>query len=219
MSILRRVFLATGLVAVVLALWIAVDFANRSTHDLRQFDAHEVARLETAMWRSYYEHHRVRLFGELTVLLRRQFHLPFWRSCAAAWYAARAAVVFQAGHSHADYARALPDLDRYYSLIRSASVSRFDPHRAASLELDWWIVHRERADHTPADLSRSLAALQSEIYALPEDRFREHGDARAEAMLLRDTRAAEGALTEADWTRIGALLNRSWTSLRQALAN
>ena len=37
---------------------------------MREFDPDEVARLETAMWRSYYEKHRARLFNEMTELLR-----------------------------------------------------------------------------------------------------------------------------------------------------
>ena len=76
------------------------------------------------MWRSYYDHHPVRLLVEMNGLLRTQFHLPFWRSCAAAWYAARAAVIFQKGHSRADYMRALPYLVRYYGVIRRASATR-----------------------------------------------------------------------------------------------
>jgi hypothetical protein len=29
-----------------------IDLSDKGRHDLRQFDGHEVARLETAMWRS-----------------------------------------------------------------------------------------------------------------------------------------------------------------------
>jgi len=43
----------------------------RTTH-MREFDPDEVARLETAMWRSYYDKQRLRLFNELSELLRTQ---------------------------------------------------------------------------------------------------------------------------------------------------
>ena len=215
----RRVLPATALLLGALALWIAWDLADSRRHDLREFDGHQVGRLETAMWRSYYEHHPVRLFLELTDILRSQFHLPFWRSCMGAYHAARAAVVFQRGHSHPDYRRALPDLDRYYSLIRRASATDFDVRRVASLELDWWIIHRERAHHDPAELYRALAQLQAEIYHLPAERFQEHARTRGEAMLIRDARAeAAGSPSEADWRRIGELLDQSWVSLRNAVA-
>ena len=39
----------------------------RTTH-MREFDPDEVARLETAMWRSYYDKQRLRLFNELSEL-------------------------------------------------------------------------------------------------------------------------------------------------------
>jgi hypothetical protein len=215
----RRALSAVAILLGALALWVAWDLADPRRHDLREFDGHQVGRLETAMWRSYYEHHPARLFLELAEVLRSQFHLPFWRSCLGAYHAARAAVVFQAGHSHRDYRRALPDLDRYYSLIRRASTTGFDVHRVASLELDWWIAHRERARHDPAELYRALAQLQAEIYRLPEERFAEHARARGEAMLLRDERAESGSPSEADWRRIGELLDRSWISLRTAVAH
>ena len=213
----HRAALVLGIVACALAFWIVIDMTDPRRHDLRDFDGHEVGRLETAMWRSYYEHHQVLLFRDLTVLLQRQFHLPFWQSVSGGYHAARAAVVFHGGHSHADYERALPDLNQYYRLIRRASETPFDAGRAASLELDWWIVHRERAQHPPGDLTLGLARLQAEIYQMPEERFLEHAAARAEAMLLRDSRAEAGGVSEDDWRRIGELLDRSWTSLRLAL--
>lgn len=213
----RRPILLAAVAPITLAVWIAHDLTDSTRHDPRDLDGREVARLETAMWRSYYEHHPVRLFLELTRTLRSQFHLPFWRSTLGAYHAARAAVIFQRGRFRGDYRRALPDLDSYYVLIRRSSTIAFDPGSAASLELEWWIVHRERARHTPADLERALAQLQSEIYRLPEARFTEHAHARAEAMLLRDARAESGSLSEADWQRIAALLDISWTSLRYAV--
>jgi hypothetical protein len=214
----RRTLLSLAIAPVALGMWIGYDVANSGRHDLREFDGHKVGQLETAMWRSYYEHRRLRLFAELTQLLRDQFHLRFWKACAGGYYAARAAVVFQAGHSHADYRRALPHLVRYYALIRRASTTPFDVQRTAELELDWWIVHRERAQHATADLYDGLARLQAEIYQLPAERFAEHARTRGDAMLLRDNRAAAGGVSEADWQQIGRLLDESWVSLQREVA-
>lgn len=204
--------------SLALVVWVAADLAAPAHHDLRQFDAHEVGHLETEMWRSYYDHQRVRLFEELAELLRRQYRLPFWKSCAGAYYAARAAVVFQRGHGREEYMRALPDLDHFYSLISRNSTAPFDIHRAAALELEWWIIHRERMRHPPGDLERALAQLQAHIYGMPESRFEEHAKARAEAMLIRDMRAAAGSPSDQDWRKIAELLDRSWTSLHDAVA-
>ena len=93
----------------------------------------------------------------------------------------------------------------------------FDVERAARLELEWWIIHRERAKHPPGDLEHALADLQAEIYGIPIERLREHGRLRAEAMTIRDTKADAGGVTEADWAKIDELLHQSWRSLAVAV--
>src|SRR6266581_3347218 len=102
----------------------------RTTH-MREFDPDEVARLETAMWRSYYEKQRLRLFNQLSELLRTQYHMPLVRSNTTAYYAANAAFVFKQGRQRADYEKALPDLVKFYSAIRQMSDIPFDVDRTA----------------------------------------------------------------------------------------
>ena len=181
------------------------------------FDGHEVGRLETAMWRSYYGHQPARLYFQLVDGMRRQYRLPFWRASLAAWHAAHAAVVFQRGHNRREYDLALPDLTDYYSQIRRISDRPFSVENAARLELEWWIIHRERAMHPPGDLEQSLAALQAAIYQRPERLFQDHAKARARAMLRRDDAQARGRLSGEDWKAIGSLLDSSWASLQNAV--
>lgn len=50
---------------VVIFAWVAYDLYGPRSTSMRSFDPDEVARLETAMWRSYYARERVRLFTEL----------------------------------------------------------------------------------------------------------------------------------------------------------
>ena len=213
----RRALAIIAALALALVAWVAYDlYAPRRT-SLRDFDPDEVARLETAMWRSYYSRQRLRLFTQMSELLRTQYRLPLWRSNAVAYQAARAAFVFKDGHSRADYERALPNLVSFYRSIREVSDTDFDPERAARLELEWWIVHRERARHAPGDLDRALADLASEIYRVPAERLAEHARLRAEAMDIRDTKAEQGGVTEEDWKRIDELLHESWRSLHRAV--
>jgi hypothetical protein len=125
--------------------------------------------------------------------------------------------VFQRGHTHADYEKALPQIVVLYEAIRHVSPESFDVDRAARLELDWWIIHRERASHPREDLDRSLAALQSELFNLPPDRLMEHARLRADAMLLRDRSAEAGDPTAQQWAEIDRLLHASWRSLWEAV--
>lgn len=215
-----RLRLFLKLVAVLLVAiiaWALYDlYAPRTAH-LREFNPDEVARLETAMWRSYYERQRVRLFNQLSELLRTQYNMPLIRSNRVAYYAANAAFFFQKGKQRSDYEKALPDLVKFYESIRQTSDLPFDVNRAARLELEWWIIHRDRAKHKSGELDRALAELQAEIYHAPVDRLMEHGRLRAEAMTIRDRKAETGGVAEQDWARIDDLLHSSWRSLAAAV--
>ena len=213
----KRVLLVIAIVLAAVVIWVAYDlYAPRRAH-LREFNPDEVARLETAMWRSYYEKQRLRLFRQLSELLRTQYNMPLVRSNQVAYYAADAAFVFKKGKQRADYEKALPELVKFYEAVRQMSDIPFDVDRVARLELEWWIIHRQRANHAPGDLDRALAELQAEIYHVPVERLMEHGRLRAEAMTIRDTKAEAGGVTEADWARIDELLHQSYRSLYAAV--
>jgi hypothetical protein len=213
---LLRILFGLLFVIVLLAGWIAYDLNAPLKVNIRDFDADEVARLDTAMWRSYYSRQRFKLYGELTELLQKQYRLPFWRRQLTAFYATRAAFVFKDGKSREDYEKALPDVERFYGEIHDLSTTDFDLRKAAKLELEWWIVHRERKKYREGDLARALAETASAVYNQPVEDFMEHGRLRAEAMNIRDEKAEQGGVTEEDWQNIDGLLHRSWRSLRDA---
>jgi hypothetical protein len=215
--IVKIIVRVTALVLALVICSVLYDLFYPRKAMLREFDADEVARLETAMWRSYYEKQRVRLFNEATELLRTQYHMTPVKSNVVAYYAANAAFVFKEGKQRSDYQKALPDLITFYSCLHNMGDIDFDVYRVAKLELEWWIIHRERAKHAPGDLDRALAELQAAIYNVPVERLMEHGRLRAEAMTIRDAKADQGGVTEADWTKINELLRQSWQSLAQAV--
>jgi hypothetical protein len=212
-----KLLLAVAALLLGALAYAAVDLFAPRTTSLRQFDAAEIGRLETAMWRSYYDKERLLLFRQLAETLRTQYGLPYLRSNAVAFRAAKAAFVFKEGKGRGDYEKALPDLVRYYAAIREVSDAPFDVEKAAKLELEWWIIHRERQRHPRADLDRLLADLPATLYNLPAEKFAEHARLRAEAMLIRDDRAEAGGVSEADWRRIDELLRASWQSLHRAV--
>ena len=149
---LKKRWVALAILVVILA-WVAYDLYGPRSTSMRSFDPDEVARLETAMWRSYYSRERVKLFTELSELLRTQYNMPYVRSNAVAYSAAKAAFVFKDGRNRADYEKALPDLRSFYSEIRRVSDVSFDVERASQLELEWWIIHRERKTRKPGELA------------------------------------------------------------------
>lgn len=213
---IKKRWVVSGILALVI-VYALFDLYGPRTAKLRRFDPNEVARLETSMWKSYYNRERFKLYRELTELLRTQYNLPFIRSNAVAYQASQAAFAFKDGHNRAEYERALPYLVNFYTAIRKISDVEFEVDRAARLELEWWIIHRERDHHAPGDLDRALAALPAEIYHIPAERLMEHGRLRAEAMTIRDNKAASGGVTDADWAKIDQLLHAAWQSLYNAV--
>lgn len=209
----RRVLKVALIIIAGLLAYTAFDLLAPRSSRMRSFDPNEVARLDTAMWRSYYAKQHVKLYNQMTELLRTQYNLPFVRSNTVAYQAARAAFVFKGGHNRQEYEKALPYLLSFYASLHKVSDIPFDVDRAARLELDWWIIHRERDKHPPGDLERALAELSSELYQMPAERFSEYARLRTEAMTIRDTKADHGGVTEADWARIDDLLHTSWRSL------
>jgi len=211
----RRIFFIGA--AILICAWLAADLWGPRTTSLRRFDPDDVSRIETEMWRSYYGRERLRLFNQVSFLLRQQYRLPFLRSYVVAFHAAKAAFIFKDGANREDYEHALPDLLDYYGAIRRISDTPFDAERAARLELEWWIVHRERDKLPRTDLDEALSALAAEIYSLPAAQFRDHARYRAEAMLLRDRLAQQNGVTETEWQKIHELLQLSWQSLWNAV--
>ena len=197
----------------LLAAWITADLIVPVKTDIRQFDPQVVAHLDTEMWRSYYDRKPLKLFFQLGALMRRQFHAPFWRSQLIAFHAAKAAFVFKKGKERADYEKALPNLEKYYTFIHNMSTTNFDVQAAARLELKWWIVHRQRAQQQGGDLEKALAESAAVIYEIAPEKLDAYAKYRAEAMQIRDNEQEKDGVSEAEWLQISNLLNQSWRAL------
>lgn len=198
----------------LLALWIASDFLIPSKNSLRNFDPAAVGRLDSDMWRSYYEHRRGRLFFQLSKLMRQQFSAPFWRSFPMAYQAAKAATVFQDGHNREEYARALPYLENYFARINALCNEPFDVQAVAKNELEWWIIRRE-PQYTKADWEQVLSDVSAEMYHVSREKCSEYARLRVGAMALRDSLGS--SITEADWGKISGMLEESWKELHRAV--
>lgn len=216
----RRVSLRAVILTVLalLLLYVGVDLFWPFHRDLRQFEPEEIGRLETAMWRSYHDGESAQLFFQLAELLRTQLQFPFLRSYRTAYFAAKAAFVFKDGKNRRDYEQALPYLESYFGGIRGIGSLEFNVQRAARLELEWWIIHRERDRNPPGALDRACAEAAAALYQVSADSTVEHGRLRAAAMIIRDARAESGNVSEKDWMLIESLLRECYRSLQRAVA-
>lgn len=201
-------------VLLMLLSWVFVDLFVPQQHSIRAFDPKEVAQLETDMWRSYYDKNPALLFWQLARGLRQQFHAPFWRSFTLGFQATKAAFVFKKGKARTDYQKTLPDLIAYYEAIQTLSADSFNVPKVANLELEWWIVHRQREQYSYDDLADALVQTSAALYNQPAPPFVTYGRLRADAMRLCDeVRYHPGGATEADWQRINLELRQAWGSL------
>jgi hypothetical protein len=208
----RTVILILALVVVAIGAYAAWP----RHADLRGFEPAEIARLETAMWRDYYEKHYVALFGHLYELSRTQFGFAPLDSFRIAWAAAQAAKAVQPTRSREAANAALPPLVTYFRLLASAVPGGFDAEEAARLELDWWQARREAVG--PGEYGVTVARVAAVTYGKPPDdpSLLISGIGRAEAMAYRDARGL--AMTDPDWSEIECWLRRAYRSLKAAVA-
>src|SRR5262245_28591476 len=209
----RRTVILTLALAPALVLGVYASWPRNA--DLRRFEPAEIARLETAMWRDYYEKRYGALFYHLYALSRTQFGFAPLDSLRIAWAAARAAKAFQPTRSREAANAALPPLVTYYRLLASAAPGGFDVEAAARFELDWWQARREAVD--PEQYGVTVARIAAITYGKsPDDpSLLISGIGRTEAMAYCDARGQ--AMTDLDWSEIECRLRRAYQSLKAAV--
>jgi hypothetical protein len=185
--------------------------------ELRAFDPAEMARLETAMWRDYYEKRYPALFYHLYESSRAGFGFSPLASARIAMSAALAAKTFQPTRSRAEAEAAMPYLVTYYGLLREAAPVAFDVRYVASLELDWWQARREAIG--PRDYGIIVAEVAALTYGKSKDdpALLTFGIGRSEAMAYRDARGQ--AITEQDWMKIETQLLGAYRQLKAGVAH
>jgi len=207
---LRRA--AAMLLAVLVALAAYAAIPRRA--DLTAFDPAETARLETLMWRHYYDKRFAALFADLYRLAREQDGFSPLDSTRIAVAAARAAKAFQPTTSRAEAQAAVPLLVDYFVVLSYGAPEPVDTVAAARAELDWWQARREQAK--PDAYGRTIAQVTSLVYGVDDDDVRAFGVLRAQAMEFRDARGA--SITEADWAAIEQQLVAAYQHLKRAVS-
>jgi hypothetical protein len=199
-----------GIVALALLIAVfAVYAAFPRNADLRAFDPAEMARLETVMWRDYYDKRYPALFYHLYESSRKQFGFSPLASFRIALSAAQAAKTFQPTRSRAEAETAIPALVTYYGLLREAAPVAFDPQELAARELDWWQARREAA--RPRDYSVTIAQVAALTYGKRQD------DPALVAFGIGRGDVRGRAITEEDWSYIERQLRGAYQQLKSGI--
>ena len=182
------------------------------------FDADELARLETRMWKAYYRRQPARLFGLLVQAIRAQAGVSWPRALAASLLLTRAAAGF--ARATGDYDRFAPDIARGYRMLKLPA--HVDVEAVARHELRWWVVRREIGLAAGSAAGESITDLYAALYDVPRDRVAEAGRLRGLAAEVRDRGAAadpdgQTGPGAAYWPEVARLLRDSYRSLRAAV--
>jgi hypothetical protein len=187
----------------------------------RSFDPQLVARVESAAWVAYYRRNWPVFLRSALTLSRRTFGLPWPATLWCSWLVLQANRVW-APFPDNDPEKAWRTMERLYRFVQQRYGEPFDPKRAATLELEWWRVHREiqHADAGRDDgaLAHALARLYAHVYGVPETAVRGAAVQRALAMRHSDQWVSEGC--ERDSVLIDLVhsaLLRSYTELLAAV--
>jgi hypothetical protein len=190
----------------------ALTFQHLHAHpDIGGFDPVQMGRLESRMWRSYYEGRWVQLGWATIEVACGQYGFSWWDGTRLACHAARSAAAFR---NKGDAPRCLPELVDYYLIVERSAPVHFDPVEAARLELEWW---RERRRNLPPEIySKTIAQLLSLLYGISPGEAASSARMRAEAMEYRDNRR-DGRMSDSDWLELERRLTAAYGDLRGRL--
>jgi len=207
---LRRLLLSVflGMLILSASIWIQYVLARP---DMTGFSPQEMGRLESAMWRSYYEGHWFRLGTQTMAVACGQYGFSWWDGVRSSFHAARSALFFR---KNTEDPRCLPELEQYYAIIRNATGRDYDVRTAAALELKWW--KDRRSGVAPRDYAKTIAQSAALVYRVTEEEILAAATMRAEAMAYRDARR-NGKMTESDWQEVATQLTLGYSAFHKAV--
>lgn len=183
-----------------------------------QFDPHRVAYFEAGGWRAYYDRQWLHLFRLLVALCQEQFRIPFPVSLLAAYYGGRGAAAWAPAVNEPQLA--LRYYRKFFRLARRYSGLRFDPDRAARLEMQYWDVHR-RLVGTPdkREFVHTMVELHGEVFGLTPQQAHESAEWRVQAASTVDRITGKTSTdVEGDWAKVEEYLRLCYRSIQQQLA-
>jgi hypothetical protein len=187
----------------------------------RSFDPRRVGSLECAAWVAYYRREWPAFLRSAVALTRHTFGLPWLSTLRGAWLVLRANQLW-APIPDNDPAGARRAMERFYRLVVRRHGESFDPGRAATLEVEWWRVHREhQGTHGHSGdrvLVDALGKLYSYVYGVPQEDVRVAAEQRALAMRHSDQWVRDGCeLSSPLIAEERAALVRSYAGLLAAI--
>ncbi len=187
------------------------------------FNPDRVAYYEKAGWEAYYAKNWLRVLGLMVRLNREEFHMDLPMAFFAALVVAAASAAYAPPNGRNNLRSAELGLRRYYSLARRSAGLSATAEELASLELNYWQVHRRLAlerQQAPAHntdlapLVDSLERLHAALFAAPQPALHRSAEARAQAAAAVDriTGGYSQSVSE-DWLQVETCLREAYRAL------
>jgi hypothetical protein len=170
-----------------------------------------MGRLESQMWKSYYDGHWLRLARQTMQVSCGEYGFSWWDGTRMSIHAALAAKYFR---KDTHDPRCLEQLIPYYRIIQQGIGQQFSIEEAAHLELQWWQERRQNL--APKDYAETIARLTEHVYGIPVENALTAARLRTEAMAYRDARR-NGMMTDRDWSYLEQQLTEAYATLHRAV--
>lgn len=162
------------------------------TNSRFEWDPVVVGHRECEAWAAYYRRDWPRFLVNAIGMIQAGFGMRRDLTVRGAWHVLRANQFWAMSRPRA----ARREMRRFYALVADSDLLRIDPTVAASLEVEWWRVHRlrraGRGTTSVDDLVDRLAELYEYLYRADPVATRRAAVCRVEAMEYSDRWVAAG---------------------------
>ncbi|MBI4220393.1 MAG: hypothetical protein HY682_09640 [Chloroflexi bacterium] len=182
------------------------------------FDPEQIAYLEAAGWRAYYDREWLRLLRLIERLGRKQFRIPLPVSLLAGYYVVRAAAAW-APLEH-DEAKVRRFYEKFYRVAVKYSGLEFDPTRVAELELVYNRTHRQLVGNPDkTEFFEAMVKLHGALFGVSDVVARDSAKWRVSANNTVDRITGKKSTdVEADWASLEGDLRNCYRSIHTELS-
>ncbi len=191
----------------------------RSDNPMRQFDPRKLAQYEKENYIAYYQKDWLKLLRVSISLVKESFGLSLWQAIYAAYLVASAEIAF-APFPQNDVPKAEAYMRRFYQFIKNIHRAEFDVTRAATLEVNWWSVHRKLFGNAEnRELVETLKNFYAGAYGVEPEKVEEAASLRAKGMLCSDLWVNAGKPADSPLlTQEEEALYQSYSALKKVIA-
>jgi hypothetical protein len=191
----------------------------RPDNPIRNFDPRKIAHYEKENYVAYYQKDWLKLLRVSVGMVGEAFALSLWQAVYAAYLVARAEIAF-APFPNNDVPKAEVYMRRFYQFIKDVHHEDFDVARAAKLDVNWWIIHRNLFGNAEnQELVEGLKNLYAEAYGVEPAKVEESARLRAMGMLYSDLWVNEGKPADSPLlAQEEEALYQSYKALKEAIS-